>query len=164
MPLSITIIIIITDSFLPSNTATGNRSQMSHISMESLSQMYNQSLRLKFGSAPAELVGKGEHAEKSLEKRIQEIKRQFQSNNLVNSKSQVENRLRSQNRGGDDSASISSSYGRATKESQKNVRVDEKKAKKVVARKTTPKASKANRNEVYSDSSNEEDDEDFIIN
>lgn len=138
---------------------------MSHISMESLSQMYNQSLRLKFGSAPAELVGKGEHAEKSLEKRIQEIKRQFQSNNLVNSKSQVENRLRSQNRGGDDSASISSSYGRATKDSQKNVRVDEKKAaKKVVARKTTPKATKANRNEVYSDSSNEEDNEDFIIN
>ena len=97
------------DSFLPSNTATGNRSQMSHMSIESLSQMYSQSLRLKFGSAPAELFGKGEHAEKSIVRRIQEIKKLFESNNLVNSKSQIEKSLRGHGR--EDSMSLSSLGG-----------------------------------------------------
>ncbi|CAF0994429.1 unnamed protein product [Brachionus calyciflorus] len=77
------------DSFLPSNTATGNRSQMSHLSITSLSQIYNQNLRLKFGSAPAQLLTKGEQAEKSLEKRASQIKKQFDLNNVVSAKSQL---------------------------------------------------------------------------
>ncbi|RNA08076.1 leucine-rich repeat and guanylate kinase domain-containing isoform X2, partial [Brachionus plicatilis] len=78
-----------TDSFLPSNTATGNRSQMSHLSITSLSQIYNQNLRLKFGSAPAQLLTKGEQAERSLEKRASAIKKQFDVNNDVSAKSQL---------------------------------------------------------------------------
>lgn len=79
------------------------------MSIESLSQMYSQSLRLKFGSAPAELFGKGEHAEKSIVRRIQEIKKLFESNNLVNSKSQIEKSLRGHGR--EDSMSLSSLGG-----------------------------------------------------
>jgi len=84
------------DSFLPSNTLTGNRSQLSHLSIESLSQMYNQNLRLKFGSAPAQLLSIGEQAEKSLEKRASILKKQFDSNNMVNIKSQLSNHLSKQ--------------------------------------------------------------------
>ena len=66
------------------------------MSMDSLSQLYNQSLRLKFGSAPAQLLlGKGEHAERSLEKRVSAIKNQFNLDNLVNTKSQMTKQLAS---------------------------------------------------------------------
>ena len=75
---------------------TGNRSQLSHVSIESLSQMYNQNLRLKFGSAPAQLLSKGEEAEKSLEKRASAIKHQFYANNVVNVKSQLSQHLSKQ--------------------------------------------------------------------
>lgn len=61
--------------------------------MESLSQIYNQNLRLKFGSAPAQLLTKGEEAEKSLEKRASAIKKQFDLNNIVNTKSQISQHL-----------------------------------------------------------------------
>lgn len=84
------------DSFLPSNTATGNRSQLSHISIESLSQMYNQNLRMKFGSAPAQLLNKGEEAERSIERRVSAIKRQFDLNNLVSTKSQLSQHISKQ--------------------------------------------------------------------
>jgi hypothetical protein len=78
------------DSFLPSNTETaGNRSQLSHISIESLSQLYNTNLRLKFGSAPAQLLTVGREAEMSIEKRASAIKKQFQITNDVSTKSQV---------------------------------------------------------------------------
>lgn len=70
------------------------------MSMDSLSQLYNQSLRLKFGSAPAQLLlGKGEHAERSLEKRVSAIKNQFNTDNLVNTKSQVTKQLASKHMG-----------------------------------------------------------------
>ena len=64
--------------------------------MESLSQMYNHNLRLKFGSAPAQLLTKGEQAEKSLEKRASAIKKQFDTNNLVTTKSQITNHISKQ--------------------------------------------------------------------
>jgi hypothetical protein len=82
---------------LPSNTETaGNRSQMSHISIESLSQLYNTNLRLKFGSAPAQLLTVGREAEMSIEKRTSAIKKQFQITNDVSSKSQVSQNLSKQ--------------------------------------------------------------------
>lgn len=62
---------------------------MSHLSITSLSQIYNQNLRLKFGSAPAQLLTKGEQAERSLEKRASAIKKQFNMNNNVSAKSQL---------------------------------------------------------------------------
>ena len=85
-----------TDSFLPSNTGTGNRSQLSHISIESLSQLYNQNLRLKFGSAPAQLLTIGREAELSLEKRASAIKKQFQIGNDVSTRSQVSQNMSKQ--------------------------------------------------------------------
>jgi len=69
---------------------------MSHLSIESLSQMYNQNLRLKFGSAPAQLLSIGEQAEKSLEKRTSALKNQFENGNMVNVKSQLSNHLSKQ--------------------------------------------------------------------
>lgn len=131
------------DSFLPSNTATGNRSQMSHISIESLSQIYSQSLRLKFGSAPAELFGKGEQAEKSMSKRIQEIKKQFDSTNLVNSKSQIENGLKRR----EDSVSISSIANRQMTERVESSMAAKKKEK----RKTYHRPESASSNEDFVD-------------
>lgn len=67
---------------------------MSHLS--DLSQVYNQNLRLKFGSAPAQLLSKGEQAEKSLEKRVNLLKNQFDLSNLVNTKSQLSQHLSKQ--------------------------------------------------------------------
>lgn len=69
---------------------------MSHLSIESLSHMYNQNLRLKFGSAPAQLLSIGEQAEKSIEKRASILKTQFDLNNIVNTKSQLSNHLSKQ--------------------------------------------------------------------
>ncbi len=73
------------DSFLHSNTATANNRsrQTSHMSIESLSQMYNQNMRLKFGSAPAQLLHEGKPAARSLDKRVSEIKAQFSMENVV---------------------------------------------------------------------------------
>lgn len=67
---------------------------MSHLS--DLSQMYNQNLRLKYGSAPAQLLSKGEQAEKSLEKRVSILKNQIDLSNLVNTKSQLSQHLSKQ--------------------------------------------------------------------
>ncbi len=58
--------------------------------------MYNQNLRLKFGSAPAQLLSIGEQAERSLEKRMSTLKNQFDSVNMVNTKSQLSNHLSKQ--------------------------------------------------------------------
>ncbi len=58
--------------------------------------MYNQNLRLKYGSAPAQLLSIGEQAEKSLEKRANIIKNQFDLNNIVSVKSQLSNHLSKQ--------------------------------------------------------------------
>lgn len=58
--------------------------------------MYNQNLRLKFGSAPAQLLSIGEQAEKSLVKRMSVLKNQFDSSNMVNTKSQLSNHLSKQ--------------------------------------------------------------------
>jgi hypothetical protein len=69
---------------------------MSHISIESLSQLYNTNLRLKFGSAPAQLLTVGREAELSLEKRASAIKKQFQITNDVSSKSQVSQNMSKQ--------------------------------------------------------------------
>jgi hypothetical protein len=84
------------DSFLPSNTLTGNRSQMSHLSIESLSQLYNTSLRMKFGSAPAQLLTQGQQAEKSLVKRASAIKKELELNNLITAQSQLTNQISKQ--------------------------------------------------------------------
>ena len=79
-----------TDSFLPSNTSTANRSQLSHMSIESLSQMYNQTMRLKFGSAPAQLLlSEGREAQLSREKRSSALKKQFRLSNDVSVRSQM---------------------------------------------------------------------------
>lgn len=66
---------------------------MSHLSITSLSQIYNQNLRLKFGSAPAQLLTKGEQAERSIEKRASAIKKQFDMNNNVSAKSQLSQKM-----------------------------------------------------------------------
>jgi hypothetical protein len=82
------------DSFLPSHTVTGNQSQASNVS--NLSQIHNQNLRLKFGSAPAQLLSKSEQAEKSLEKRVNVLKNQFDLSNVVSTKSQLSQHLSKQ--------------------------------------------------------------------
>ena len=53
-------------------------------------------MRLKFGSAPAQLLTIGKEAEKSLEKRASAIKRQFQINNDVSTKSQLSQNISKQ--------------------------------------------------------------------
>jgi hypothetical protein len=85
-----------TDSFLPSNTGTGNRSQLSQVSIESLSQFYGQNMRLKFGSAPAQLLSEGREAELSLEKRASAIKKQFQLAYDVSTRTQVSRNMNKQ--------------------------------------------------------------------
>jgi hypothetical protein len=69
---------------------------MSHLSIESLSQLYNTSLRMKFGSAPAQLLTQGEHAEKSLVKRASAIKKELELNNLITTQSQLTNQISKQ--------------------------------------------------------------------
>ena len=69
---------------------------MSHLSIESLSHMYNQNLRLKFGSAPAQLLSIGEQAEKSMEKRVSALKNHFNMDNVVNTKSQLSHHMSKQ--------------------------------------------------------------------
>lgn len=51
--------------------------------------MYNQNLRLKFGSAPAQLITKGFMAEKSLEMRTNNIRKEIEDSNNVSVKSQL---------------------------------------------------------------------------
>lgn len=69
---------------------------MSHLSIESLSHMYNQNLRLKFGSAPAQLLSIGEQAEKSMEKRVSALKNHFNMDNVVSIKSQLSHHMSKQ--------------------------------------------------------------------
>jgi hypothetical protein len=77
------------DSFLPSNTVTPNRSHpLSHVSIESLSNVYNQNMRLKFGSAPAQLMNEGRLAAKSLDKRVSNIRKQFDNAHNVSTQAQ----------------------------------------------------------------------------
>lgn len=123
---------------MPSNTATVNRSQMSHMSIESLSQIYNHNLRLKFGSAPAQLLTKGEQAEKSLEKRASAIKKQFDTSNLVTTKSQMTNHISKQAMQGTVSATSWNKYDPDSK-SREEVHEKEEKNKSKASVKNTKK-------------------------
>lgn len=130
---------------------------MSHMSIDSLSQLYNQNMRLKFGSAPAELLRKGEHAEKSIEKRINDIKKQFETNHLVNSRSQIMNSLNKNMR--DDTMSSNSIRKQSaskpnttTKTNKPNVNKTNKPLKA-----SPSSAAKSNKYEINSDSSSTED-------
>lgn len=69
---------------------------MSHLSIESLSQLYNTSLRMKFGSAPAQLLTHGEQAEKSLVKRASALKKELELNNFITAQSQLTNQISKQ--------------------------------------------------------------------
>jgi len=95
---------------LPSNTATGNRSQMSHLSIESLAQAYNQNLKMKFGSAPAQLLTKGQHAEKSIEKRASKLRDQISQDNIVSTRSQMSQKVSKQAFKGSNSISKTSKH------------------------------------------------------
>jgi hypothetical protein len=55
--------------------------------------MYNQNLRLKYGSAPAQLLTKGFAAEKSLEKRSSMIRKEFDDSNNVSVRSQLSQQI-----------------------------------------------------------------------
>jgi hypothetical protein len=104
---------IMKDSFLPSNTATGNRSQMSHLSIESLAQAYSQNLKMKFGSAPAQLLTKGQHAEKSIEKRASKLRDQINQDNIVSTRSQMSQKISKQAFKGSNSISKMSKHKNA---------------------------------------------------
>ncbi len=97
---------------MPSNTVTANRSQQSsHQSIESLSQIYNQNLRFKFGSAPAQLTTKGFVAEKSLEKRSSSIKKEIEDSNNVSVKSQISQHISKAAERGTESPALSTRQG-----------------------------------------------------
>ena len=97
---------------MPSNTVTANRSQQSsHQSIESLSQIYNQNLRFKFGSAPAQLTTKGFVAEKSLEKRSFSIKKEIEDSNNVSVKSQISQHISKAAERGTESPALSTRQG-----------------------------------------------------
>lgn len=51
---------------------------------------------MKFGSAPAQLLTQGEHAEKSLVKRASAIKKELELNNLITTQSQLTNQISKQ--------------------------------------------------------------------
>ena len=96
--------------------------------------MYNHNLRLKFGSAPAQLLTKGEQAEKSLEKRASAIKKQFDTSNLVTTKSQMTNHISKQAMQGTASSNSWNKYdsnakpkGDANEKSEANHKKPEKK-------------------------------------
>lgn len=100
---------------------TANRSQQSsHQSIESLSQIYNQNLRFKFGSAPAQLTTKGFVAEKSLEKRSFSIRKEIEDNNNVSVKSQISQHISKHAERGTESASISTRQGIKSKSADFN--------------------------------------------
>jgi len=106
---------------LPSNTVTANRSQQSsHQSMESLSQVYNQSLRFKFGSAPAQLITKGFVAEKSLEKRSYNIRKEIEDSNNVSVKSQLSQHISKAAERGTESPEVSTRQAMKSKSADFN--------------------------------------------
>ncbi len=106
---------------MPSNTVTANRSQQSsHQSMESLSQVYNQSLRFKFGSAPAQLITKGFVAEKSLEKRSYSIRKEIEDSNNVSVKSQLSQHISKAAERGTESPEVSTRQGMKSKSADFN--------------------------------------------
>ena len=127
---------------------------MSHLSIESLSQIYNHNLRLKFGSAPAQLLTKGEQAEKSLEKRASAIKKQFDTNNLVTTKSQMTNHISKQAMQGTLSAN---SWNAITKSREE---VHEKEVKHKITEKKKSKASV----KKYDNQDDSSDEDNRIVN
>ena len=130
---------------------------MSHMSIESLSQIYNHNLRLKFGSAPAQLLTKGEQAEKSLEKRASAIKKQFDTSNLVTTKSQMTNHISKQAMQGTVSATSWNKYDPDSK-SREEVHEKEENSKK-----SEKKKSKASKNSKKYDKQDDSSDDDNII-
>ena len=100
---------------------TANRSQQSsHQSIESLSQIYNQNLRLKFGSAPAQLITKGFAAEQSLEKRSSSIRKEIEDSNNVSVKSQLSQHISKVAERGTESPVMSTMQGMKSKSADFN--------------------------------------------
>jgi hypothetical protein len=83
---------------------------MSHLSIESLAQAYNQNLKMKFGSAPAQLLTKGQHAEKSIEKRASKLRDQINQDNIVSTRSQMSQKISKQAFKGSNSISKTSKH------------------------------------------------------
>jgi hypothetical protein len=130
---------------------------MSHLSIESLSQIYNHNLRLKFGSAPAQLLTKGEQAEKSLEKRASAIKKQFDTSNLVTTKSQMTNHISKQAMQGTVSAT---SWNKYDPESKSREEVYEKEEKN---KKNEKKKTKVNNSKKYENQEDSSDDDNKVV-
>lgn len=130
---------------------------MSHMSIESLSQIYNQNLRLKFGSAPAQLLTKGEHAEKSLEKRVSAIKKQFEQNGLVTTKSQMSNQISKQAMQGTVSSNSWTKWEAKSKSREANEQ--EAKQKEYEKKKSDSKAKYSTNNKYEDESDSSEDDD-----
>jgi hypothetical protein len=136
---------------LPSNTVTANRSQQSsHQSMESLSQIYNQNLRMKFGSAPAQLVTKGFVAEKSLEKRQLNLRKEIDESNNVSIKSQLTHQMLSKTA---ERGTIDTPISSATRREMANQSA-ENNFNKLIKKKLN------NANRTLYDSANSDDDDD----
>ena len=132
---------------------------MSHLSIESLSHMYNQNLRLKFGSAPAQLLSIGEQAEKSMEKRASILKTQFDLNNIVNTKSQLSNHLSKQAMQGTLSSISWAKCDEKSKNANQSARLN-------ANNKSAGNGNNKNGNQSirYEEESEESSDEDVIIN
>ena len=130
---------------------------MSHLS--DLSQIYNTNLRLKFGSAPAQLLSKGEQAEKSLEKRVSILKNQFDLSNLVSTKSQLSQHLSKQAMQGTISTMSWAKYDDSSKKSLNNSNASNNFSNKSILNKNNK--SKITNSIKYSEVSEDSSDEEY---
>jgi hypothetical protein len=145
---------------LPSNTVTANRSQQSsHQSIESLSQIYNQNLRFKFGSAPAQLTTKGFVAEKSLEKRSSSIKKEIEDSNNVSVKSQISQHISKAAERGTESPALSTRQGGLKSKSADFNGTFNGTETMTKSPKSFPKSRDNNKNDDELNSSDDDDDE-----
>lgn len=138
---------------------------MSHLSIESLSHMYNQNLRLKFGSAPAQLLSIGEQAEKSMEKRVSALKNHFNMDNVVSTKSQLSHHMSKQAMQGTISSISWAKWGDEKTKSLDQMNSTNKSARAYESpmKKINGQANVVRYNEHSDDSSDDDDDEAIII-